>query len=325
MIKDAQGRLPVWTALNYRPAGQNVGAAARADNVVKIQFPSQTGRCTWRMGNHDHTSGFPTNGLAGLLLGLLCIAGGCGTSGVGVVNSTQGFPPGTGFTPHRFVVDGNVETVWIFLPKGYRPDKKYPAILFLHGLFERGKGGEDCLSGGLGPVIAKNPDNWPFITVFPQSDGTWQGKERERLAMASLDFAVKRWSIDEDRVTLAGLSYGGLGVWEIGARNPERFCSLVPISGHKASEVIDRLILLPIWAFGFSTDPFVPVKCSEEMCEEINGKGGKMKLTEFVGIGHDAWPQAVNDSDLVNWMLKQRRPADIAERARNISVADVQR
>lgn len=275
------------------------------------------------MGNREITSGFPLNGLTGLVLALLCICGGCSSNGVGVINSTQGFPPGTGFTPHRFVVDGQVETVWIFLPKGYRPDKKYPTILFLHGLFERGKGGDDCLSGGLGPVIAKNPDSWPFITIFPQSDGTWQGQQRDRLAMASLDFAVKRWSIDEDRVTLAGLSYGGLGVWEIGARHPERFCSLVPVSGHKATEVIDRLILLPVWAFGFSTDPFVPVKSSEEMCQQINDRGGKVKLTEFVGIGHDAWPQAVNDSDLVNWMLKQRRPSDIAERARNITVADV--
>ena len=110
-----------------------------------------------------------------------------------------------------------------FHPAPYRPDYRYPAILFLHGLFEAGDGGDKVLGAGLGPVIANDPENWPFITIFPQSTGTWQGEDKEHLALAALDYAQSQWTIDQDRIILAGLSYGALGVWEIGAASGS-FC-----------------------------------------------------------------------------------------------------
>lgn len=235
---------------------------------------------------------------------LLILSGGC--RGAAVAKSTRAFPTGTGFLKHQITVDGRRHTVFVFVPKNYRADTKYPAILFLHGLFEAGNG-SNCLSGGLGPVIAKRPENWPFITVFPQSSGTWRGEHRDRLAMAALDFARRNWSIDEDRVILAGLSFGGLGTWQIGARHRDRFAALVPVSGHRSSDMIEQLVMLPVWAFTFAADPWVSSDSSEEMCSEIKKRGGFALLTEFRGAGHDAWDKAVNESQLVAWMLNQRR------------------
>lgn len=226
-----------------------------------------------------------------------------------VATSTNEFPQNTGFVQRTINVDGQPHVLWVFVPKNYRPENHYPAVLFLHGLFESGDGGDKdkVLGAGLGPVIAGDPETWPFITIFPQSTGTWQGPERERLALASLDYAQTQWSIDPDRVILAGLSYGGLGVWEIGARHPERFAALVPVSGHKAAEWVDRLIYVPIWAFSAKDDGFVPATGAEEMCRRINQKGGWARLTEFYGGDHDCWELAVRESNLINWMLLQHR------------------
>src|SRR5262245_27645367 len=121
------------------------------------------------------------------LLGLVGLLAGCSGSGKSVAHSTEHFPVQTGFVEHHVTVDGQSKTVWVFVPPKFDPNRIYPAILFLHGLFEQGNGGTNVLSAGLGPVIARNPDGWPFITIFPQSDGTWQGPEREHLAMAALD------------------------------------------------------------------------------------------------------------------------------------------
>jgi predicted peptidase len=230
-----------------------------------------------------------------------------------VADSTRGFPGGTGFLPGHVIVDGEARPLWVFIPRNYHPGKKYPAILFLHGLWEKGSGGTNVLSAGLGPVIAEDPDHWPFITVFPQSPGNWKGPERERLALEALDYAQKRWSIDDDRVILAGLSYGGLGVWEIGARHSDRFAALVPVSGHSAPEVVGRLLLTPIWAFASRNDPWVKADNSMLMCQAIDDRGGKARLTEFDSGAHDCWGLAVTQSDLVTWMLRQRRqPAETA-------------
>lgn len=238
---------------------------------------------------------------------LLIVGGGC--QGAMVASSTDQFPDRTGFLQRELVVDGQSHVVWVFVPKNYRPNYRYPAVLFLHGLFEAGDGSnrDKVLSAGLGPVIGGDPDNWPFITIFPQSTGTWQGEDRERLALASLDYAQSQWSIDPDRVILAGLSYGALGVWEIGARHPDRFAALVPVSGHKATEWVDRLIYVPVWAFSAKDDGFVPSSGAEEMCREINEKGGWARLTEFYGGDHDCWELAVRESNLINWMLLQHR------------------
>ena len=237
---------------------------------------------------------------------LLVCAGGC-HNGAEVVRSTAAYQPGTGFSRHEILVDGQTHAVWVFVPKNYRPENRYPAILFLHGLFEAGHGYDSSVSAGLGPVIAKDPDKWQFITIFPQSDGTWRGDDRDHLAMAALDFTQKQWSIDNDRVILAGLSFGGLGTWEIGSRHPERFAALVPVSGVGATDLVEHLVLLPTWAFASTNDPWVRSQDSEAMCKGITGHGGQARLTEFKGSSHDCWDKAVAESELVSWMLQQRR------------------
>lgn len=239
----------------------------------------------------------------------------CGCHGNRVSTSTAKFPAGTGFIRHDVLVDGTPRQVWVFVPKNYHADARFPAIVFLHGLFEAGKDGEHSLSAGLGPVIAKSPDTWPFITIFPQSSGTWRGEDRERFVMAALDSVEAKWSIDHDRVTLAGLSYGALGVWEIGAKHPDRFAALVPVAGPRATEVVQRIILLPVWAFNFRGDWVVPSASADEMCQQITAHGGTARQTKFDGIGHDCWARAVAESDIVDWMLRQRISARPVEDA----------
>jgi predicted peptidase len=239
-------------------------------------------------------------------VGLLACAVGC--RGSGVASSTEQFPEETGFVQRQIVVDGQAKSIWVFVPLDYTPHRMYPAILFLHGLFERGNGngGTNVLSAGLGPVIARQPERWPFITIFPQSDGTWSGPEREQLALAALSHAQRHYMIDSTRVILAGLSFGGLGVWEIGANHPHRFAGLVPVSAMSALEVAPSLNSVPVWAFASGGDLIVNPGNSDEMVRAIQASGGRAKVTEFSGGKHDCWTQAVDESELVRWMLLQR-------------------
>jgi len=194
----------------------------------------------------------------------IVLLSGC-QSGKEVAQSTGHFKKQkTGFVERKVTVDGVTHSVWVFVPSdyNYKPKQLYPAILFLHGLFEMGNGNVNVLAGGLGPVIARNPDHWPFLTIFPQSTGSWKGADREKLAMAALRDAQKEYAIDPDRVILAGLSFGGLGVWEIGAHNSEKFAALVPVSGPAAPALCDDLRGVPIWAFASTEDPIVPAQGS---------------------------------------------------------------
>ncbi|HEX3356113.1 MAG TPA: prolyl oligopeptidase family serine peptidase [Tepidisphaeraceae bacterium] len=262
-------------------------------------------------------------GLAATIWMMLILIG-TGCRGDAVSRSTRAFPQSTGFVRREMMFDGKPQPLWVFIPKNYSADKQSPAIVFLHGLFEAGNGETSCLSGGLGPVIAEHPENWPFITIFPQSTGTWRGPERDRFVIASLDYAEQQYSIDPDRVILAGLSYGALGTWQIGANHPDRFAALVPVSGHRATELVERLVLLPVWAFDMRGDPIVSSQNSEEMCRQIDQHHGVARLTEFLGVGHDCWELAVHQSTLVDWMLEQRRrPIDLDPRPTENAMAKI--
>lgn len=242
-----------------------------------------------------------------LIAAIGLLIGGCKSQAV--IRSTQHFPQGTGFVRYHFDFEGKQTPLWVFIPKNYDPQQKWPAIVFLHGLFEAGKDGDSCLSAGLGPVIAKSPDTWPFITIFPQSDGTWRGEKRRRLVLAAMDFTQANWSIDQDRVILAGLSYGAVGVWQIGAMHPDRFAALVPVASRRLTEPLERLILMPVWAFAFRDDPISSPQSSEQLCQLVSRQGGQVRLTLFNGFGHDCWDRAVSESELIDWMLRQRRSA----------------
>ena len=238
---------------------------------------------------------------------LLALAASLGCRGNAVAHSTSHFPPGTGFVRHDVDFDGERHKLWVFLPKDYNPTRTYPAIVFLHGLFEAGSDGTGALSAGLGPVIARDPDDWPFVVLFPQSGGTWRGPRRERLVMRSLDWAERHYAIDRGRVILAGLSYGGLGTWQIGARHAERFAALVPVSGLRDLACADDLVGTPVWAFHNRGDPIINSHGSAQMCERIAQLGGRARYTAFDRIGHDCWDRAIAQTDLLDWMLRQQR------------------
>ncbi len=234
---------------------------------------------------------------------------GC-TTGSSVRRSTNEFPPGTGFLTRTVTVDNKERKYAVFIPRDYATNsanKRYPTIVFLHGFFESGRDATRCLSAGLGPVIAKDPHNWPFISIFPQTMGSWRGAANERLVIACLDDVEKNFAVDEDRIILSGLSFGGRGTWEIGANHRHRFAALVPMSSDTAYEVAGRLTNIPIWAFHYSGDPIMSAAGSERMVRKIQEAGGNARLTEFNSFGHDCWTRACTETDVINWMLRQRR------------------
>jgi predicted peptidase len=239
-------------------------------------------------------------------LATIALLTGCNASS-SVIESTSSFPKGTGFMHRDVTVDGTARRYAIFVPKNYNPANKYPAIVFLHGVLEAGSDATKNLGVGIGPIIRDRADTWPFITLFPQSGGDWQGQERANLAIACLDDASRAYSIDPSRVILTGLSNGGQGTWLIGAAYKNRFAALVPMAGHAAYDVCPQLTGIPIWCFHNGGDFIVPSGGASGMCERIKAAGGNVLHTQYGDIGHNCWDTAYSDDQLINWMLAQRK------------------
>jgi predicted peptidase len=230
---------------------------------------------------------------------------GCGHLDMDSANSRA--PKGTGFMVKQLTFDGQTRNYGLFVPHDYSTAKPAPVIVFLHGVLQAGSDGVKNMGQGIGPVIAMQPEKYPFIVVFPQSGGDWKGADREKLALAVLDEVQKTYSTDNKRVILTGLSNGGYGVWHIGADHPERFTALVPVAGFSDYDDVPKLTALPIWCFHNSGDFLVPSGGSREMCVRINAAGGHAKYTQLDAVGHDCWVQVYGNPELLTWMMAQKK------------------
>src|SRR5438876_531783 len=66
----------------------------------------------------------------------------------------------------------------------------------------------------------------------------------------ALDVVSKEYSVDQDCVTLTGLSTGGYGTYVIGAKYADRFAALVPMGSNGSDKsVVPKLTRMAVRAY----------------------------------------------------------------------------
>jgi predicted peptidase len=200
----------------------------------------------------------------------------------------------------------------LYLPQDYGrdPDEKWPLILFLHGMGERGDDLELVKIHGIPKMIAQGTD-LPFLVVSPQCpDGTmWHDHHitlRALLGEMAADYAV-----DPDRLYLTGLSMGGFGTWSLAITNPELFAAIAPICGGGLPDWICGLKDVPVWAFHGAEDPIVPLEKGQRMVDALQACGGSVQFTVYPGVEHDSWTQTYANPQLYEWLLQHTRQKPI--------------
>lgn len=130
----------------------------------------------------------------------------------------------TGFVPKSIEFEGQTYRYAVWVPLDYTPAKRWPVVLFLHGMGESGSDGEFHTTVGLGKAIRGHPERFGALVVMPQMPVgcKWEGPMQD-LALATLDATLREYNGDRDRIALTGLSLGGYGTWLLGGRHPEKF------------------------------------------------------------------------------------------------------
>ena len=62
-----------------------------------------------------------------------------------------------------------------------------------------------------------------------------------------------------------------------------------------------------MWVFHGEADRIVPVSESRQMVEALKATGGNVRYSEYAGVGHNVWLNVASESELLPWLLKQRR------------------
>ncbi|MBS0203753.1 MAG: hypothetical protein JSS49_12685 [Planctomycetes bacterium] len=238
---------------------------------------------------------------------------------VSPVTNVNGQAGSQGEFVNRVHKDANGEHKYVvFVPAGYSPAKKWPAILFLHGACNRGTDGRSQLVSGLAPSIRLRMSDYPFVVVFPQCENmecrvlagwTEQPEESDR-ALRMLDEVEKEFNIDTNRECLVGLSMGGTGAWEIAARTPKRWAALVPVSAQSDTKDAPKVAGIPTWVFHAAHDPLVATGIATEMVSAINAAGGRAYFSEVNRKAHDLSNVVFTQKALTDWLLDPSKAPD---------------
>lgn len=251
----------------------------------------------------------------------------------GILNGNEVIPVVDEFEKLTFNSKSGKELKYRFFQPQKENDKKYPLVLFLHGAGERGTDNTLQMIGNEGALTfayKEDQEKNPCYILAPQSDSTdkltfyWTEEERYNAVLELVRETMEKYSIDENRVYIVGMSMGGIGTWNIIEKNPDLFAAAVPICGvtnYKAAgdpynqpiyapvneEHVEILKNIPIWAFHGVDDPVVDVRNSREMYEAIKKVNGNlMKYTELPeGTSHLSWIQALQDKDMKTWLFNQ--------------------
>jgi len=200
--------------------------------------------------------------------------------------------------------------------------EKYPLVLFLHGSGERGNDNEKPIIHIKGLFLdLANREKYPAFVIAPQCpkekrwlEKSWKLKAHSQPVEPSetmaktkelIDYLLKKYPIDKNRIYITGLSMGGFGTWDAIARYPDKFAAAIPICGGGDENTASLIKNIPIWAFHGSDDKVVKIERSRNMIEAIKKENGNPLYTEYKGVGHGSWIPAYKEKELLKWLFKQ--------------------
>ena len=211
---------------------------------------------------------------------------------------------------------------------------KYPLIIFLHGIVERGNGTTELyriktqgipknIEAGNKMTFTWNGKTETFLVVAPQcskTDTLWYSYYID----AMLNYAKTNLRVDTNRIFLTGLSMGGGGVWmysSASVTNSSRFAGLVPICGACLMKNGSNIAKTKAAVYAFhALDDTVKVAlpiCTINAIRDINKYNpvNKAVATYYPTGRHSIWHRAYDTTykyqnpNLYEWMLNQNKSA----------------
>src|SRR5437016_11785901 len=219
---------------------------------------------------------------------------------------------------------GNKMPYRLFVPANYDPSQKYALIFWLHGGSGRGSDNLKQISGGNenGTHVWTTPANQAqlrALVLAPQcpEERFWSDPETNEIsphlhmALDILASVQKEFSIDADRIYLAGQSMGGLGVWALLEVQPDRWAAALVLCAFDNFTNAKGIARVPLWVFQGDADMVVPVDLVRQMVKDLKKSGAQPRYSEYHNAGHDVWLKAFAEPDLVPWLAAQERSASI--------------
>lgn len=186
-----------------------------------------------------------------------------------------------------------------------------PLLVWLHG---QGDGKIQRLTNGWGAIKAANAISENRIVIIqPCGAYGWHVDEQQEMVMELIDFIVKEYSIDENRIILSGHSLGAFGAWIYAEEMPEKWAAVVPVS-NKSPITLDTFLTsdVPVWAFWSNWDVNSNIYGMRRDVETLRTANPDREVlsTEIQNVSHTDMSDAPYTKEFFDWAILQVRPHD---------------
>ena len=231
-------------------------------------------------------------------------------------------------TPKTIAINSNVSGYYETLPALYwKTTKRYPLIVFIHGIGELGTGLSrlNCcglpyhIKGGTFPAkFLVNGVYYSFIVISPQ----FRVRPSPSQIQSVVDYAKNKYRVDASRVYVTGLSMGGGSTWDWSVVYGQNAAAIGPVcAGTRPTTTLAAGVAsknLPIWSLNSADDQYVPIQWGRDWINWIDARNTtyapKTKLTVWYGLTHNGtWGKAFNPKtyvdgyNLYQWFLLNKR------------------
>jgi large repetitive protein len=173
--------------------------------------------------------------------------------------------------------------------------KKYPSMIFFHGLGEPGNvwDNEFHLVHG-GQYHAQKIDDGTFdgFMIYPQSQAGYLQSYFPRI-VELVDSMVKYVKLDIDKIHIMGISGGGQAVWDFAQTQQyaKLACALEPISAARYENVpnFSSFVSIPIFLANGGQDVNPYPSTVIDIINAFKNLGGNIQQAFFPDLGHGAW------------------------------------
>ncbi|MBO9684012.1 MAG: hypothetical protein J7502_15320 [Flavisolibacter sp.] len=245
-------------------------------------------------------------------------------------------------TPKPIKIASHINGYYEYLPQGYSTDPagtKYPLLIVFHGGAEMGQDSTELSkllrhgplkfvkNGTLPVAFTVNGKVYKFIIVAPQFSSTEDAYPGEVDQL--IEYAKQNYKVDNSRIYLTGLSFGGGVSWNYPGKNAsyaKKIAAIVPVAAY-ISELREEFHInpgkaqiiansnLPVWSTHNRGDNICPLSWTVNAQNLLKTfkENPLPRLTVFNANVHEGWTLTYdpafkeNGMNIYEWMLQYHR------------------
>ncbi len=202
------------------------------------------------------------------------------------------------------------EKYLLYLPENYDSSKVWPLVVYLHGAGERSYCLDKLRNHGTISERIEAGDQFPFIMVAPlcPMNKRWENN----MILPVIETVLEDLPIDETRVTLTGLSMGGIGSIRLALDSPEIFAGVLVVAGKYTEREREKSLLafkdLPLWIIHGTHDAIYSSDSIAQFAHEVKKISDDVTLTIYENEDHvSSFKRAYGSDELYQWLLEQKK------------------